>query len=103
MNIVAVKLDQESANKRSNNMVYGIYASLKRRLSQLGKIIIDDPGGFSMCFLIANPGLLSALWKSAEMSPGISIQVFSLSPPEEQLLGTIDKLTAGDPDAYALK
>ena len=104
MNIVVVKVSD------INKLPYGHQATIREAYKKLitllgssGKNILMDVHGYSACFLIPSKGLLSSLANADSLHQEILIQVFSLTSPEEQLLGTVTVNNQGDDQSYVLK
>jgi hypothetical protein len=103
MNIVIIQITgstklhpQQEADLNSS------FQSLRTMLSDGGSVLLADDMNRRGCFLVSTTNLLVALRKAERVHPHISIQVFSLTSPEAQLLDTVTESNRMAPESYSV-
>jgi len=104
MNVVIINMKTlDSPRPDENQAAQNSYTSLRSLLSRVGKVLALDERGNSQGFLLTTHDILAVLAKAPPLNPSVSIQIFSLTSPEAQLIGTVTQENQVDPESYFLK
>lgn len=102
MNIVTLSADFTELVPPHEGIERGRYVALVNLLARVGKKLTEDSSPTFQCFLVSTPELLRVLRSVPELTQIITLRVFSLAAPSEQLVGTVSDEKADDPSSYEL-
>lgn len=105
MNVVTIKLPDKwemTTHPTHHAMLNDKFRELDRSLENEGARLSGGPNLFASSFLISTQKLLSALRLCGQMRPEISMQVFALKAPEEQLIETVTLANQDKPESYSV-
>jgi hypothetical protein len=100
MNIVSISVDPQIDEQ--GGAILGRYTQLQAALESAGTTLIAARQYAPGFFLISTPELLRVLRSIPESPKEITIRVFSLKPPDKQLVGIGPEKSPLDPASYLL-